>query len=173
MSKNVGKIFEEQWKNSTPEYALLYRIPDAATSFSGQDNLRFSRRNPFDYLLWDSCRHRLYALELKTVAGKSISFERHKEDKGEIHYYQIDGLSTWNKYDGITCGFVIEFRALERTLFIDIEEFQKLIKLIDKKSFNINDLDTNEIRYIIVGQTKLKTRFKYHVDDFLKLNLGG
>lgn len=49
MAKNVGKIFEEQWKKSTPDYALLYRLPDAAQSFGGSNKLRFSSKNPFDF----------------------------------------------------------------------------------------------------------------------------
>ena len=71
---NIGKVFEEQIKKSVPDYALLYRLPDAAQSFGGSNTLRFSRKNPFDFLLWDSKRHILYALEMKTVSGKSISF---------------------------------------------------------------------------------------------------
>jgi hypothetical protein len=119
--KNVGKLFESQFKLSVPDYALLYRLPDPAQSFGGGNKLRFSAKPPFDYLLWDSKRHILYALELKTVKDKSISFEREKGEHGEIHYSQIKGLNNWNKYDGIVCGFVIEFREIETTVFIEIE----------------------------------------------------
>ena len=72
MAQNIGKVFEEQLKKSIPSYALLYRVPDSAQSFSG-GNLRFSRKNPFDFLLWDSLKHKLYALEVKTVKGKSCN----------------------------------------------------------------------------------------------------
>ena len=89
--------------------------------------MRFSAKNPFDFLLWDSKRHILYALEAKTVSGKSISFERDKEDKGVIHIHQINGLNSWNKYDGITCGLLIEFRELEKTIFLDIEDMNQVM----------------------------------------------
>ena len=167
MANNVGKIFESQIKKSVPDYALLYRLPDSAQSFGG-GNLRFSNRNPFDFLLWDSIKHKLYALEMKTVAGKSISFERSKEEKKEIHYHQIKGLNDWNRYDGITCGFIIEFRQIEKTVFIEIAEFNKLIDKIPKKSFNFDDLNEYQIRYLIVEQRKARTRYIYNIDKFLQ-----
>lgn len=167
MAKNVGKVFEEQWKKSTPDYALLYRLPDAAQSFGGSSKLRFSSKNPFDYLLWDSKRRILFALELKTVSGTSISFERDKDEEKEIHFHQIQGLNQWNKYDGIVCGFIIEFRKIAKTVFIDIEQFNRIIELIPKKSFNYNDLGTYKIEHTIISQKKARTRYTYGVDEFL------
>ena len=164
---SVGKLFEVQIKKSVPDYALLYRLPDAAQSFGG-GNLRFSRKNPFDFLLWDANKHILYALELKTVAGKSISFERDKQEKGEIHYHQIKGLESWAAYDGIVAGFVIEFRKIGKTVFIDILEFNKLIEQIDKKSFNFDDLDKYKIKYLVIEQRKARTRYLYDIDKFLR-----
>ncbi len=166
--KNVGKQFEAQIKASTPEYALLYRLPDSAQSFGGSNKLRFSNKPPFDFLLWDSLRHKLYALETKTVQGKSISFERSKDEHAEIHYHQICGLNNWNKYDGVTCGFIIEFRALEKTVFIEIEEMNKLISLTSKRSFNYNDLNELGILYVLIGQKKARTRYTYDLDEFLR-----
>lgn len=170
MSKNIGKVLEAQWKASVPDYTLLYRLPDSAQSFGGSNSLRFSSKTPFDFLMWDSNRHKLYALEMKTVGGKSISFERNKGDQGLIHYHQIEGLNKWNRFDGITCGFIIEFRKIEKTIFLEIDEMNKLIATLSKKSFNFDDLDTYKIQYIIIGQTKVRTRYKYDVDSFLKNN---
>lgn len=168
MAKNVGKIFETQWKNSAPTYALIYRLPDAATSFGSNTNIRFSRKNPFDYLMFDSRNRLLYALELKSVSGKSISFERSKEDHGVIHYWQIEGLAEWNQFDGVIGGFVIEFRDVEQTIFIDIESFKELTQIIPKKSFTLHDLDTYGITFYPIIQTKRRTRFSYDIDLFLQ-----
>lgn len=168
MANNVGKRFEADFKKSVPPYALLYRLPDSAQAFGGNNNLRFSKKNPFDFLMWDSKKHILYALELKTVAGKSISFERKKEEKGEIHFHQIEGLNKWNNYDGIVCGFIIEFRKIEKTVFINIEDFNKLISVIPKKSFNFDDLNEYRINYTVVGQAKARTRYTYMIDEFLE-----
>lgn len=164
---NIGKLFEFQLKKSTPSYALLYRLSDSAQSFGGGNVLRFSNKNPFDFLLWDSIGKTLFALEAKTVKNKSITFERNKDDKGIIHYHQIKGLNEWNEYDGIIAGFVIEFRALEKTIFINIDDFNKLITTITKKSFTLKDLDDNNISYFVIPQTKKRTRFTYDLDYFI------
>lgn len=164
---NIGKLFEQQLKISTPSYSLLYRLPDAAQSFGKSNNLRFSSKNPFDFLLWDSEGHILYAIEAKTVSKKSISFERDKKDSKVIHLHQIEGLNEWNKYSGIVCGFIIEFRELEKTIFLEISEFNKLMNIIPKKSFTINDLENNKIAYFVINQKKARTRYKYDLDTFL------
>lgn len=167
---NQGKIFEVQWKKSVPNYALLYRIPDSAQAYNRNQGLRFSPKNPFDFILWDSQKHILYALEMKTVGGISISFERDKSERGEIHYHQIEGLNSWNKYNGIVAGFVIEFRQIEKTVFIEISEFNKLVETVNKKSFNINDLDKNNISYFVIPQKRAVTRYTYDIDYFLSNN---
>lgn len=164
---NQGKRFENDIKESVPEHILLYRLNDAAQSFGRSGDLRFSLKNPFDYIMWDSNNRHLYALELKTVSGKSISFEREKEDKGIIHYHQILGLNKWNEYNGVICGFVIFFREIEKTVFIEISDFNELISVIDKKSFSFDDLDKHKIRNIIIPQTKKRTRYKYDILDFI------
>lgn len=164
---NQGKIFESQIAKSVPDYALLYRLHDSAQSFGKSSNLRFSSKNPFDFILWDSRKHILYALELKTVKNKSVSFERTKDDNGVIHLHQIDGLLKWDRYDGIKCGFIIEFRELETTCFIEIKEFKKLIDKISKKSFHYDDLLANNIEYTVIKQKKARTRYSYDIDEFL------
>lgn len=166
--KSTGKLFEESFKKSIPDYALLYRLPDSAQVFNKNNNLRFSRKNPFDFLLWDSKRHILYALELKSVKGKSISFERAKGECGEIHFHQIKGLTAWNKYNGIVCGFIIEFREIETTVFIDIDSFNVLMTRLNKKSFNYYDLIKEKMPFIIIPQEKKRTRYSYDVDVLLK-----
>lgn len=167
MANNIGKRFEADFKKSVPPYALLYRLPDSAQAFGGSGNLRFSRKNPFDFLLWDSNSHILFALEMKTVGSKFISFEREKNEKGIIHYHQIKGLNEWNKYDGIICGFIIEFRKLEKTIFLEIQQFNKLVNSIEKKSFTLNDLENNQINYYTITQKKLRTRYTYDLNSFL------
>lgn len=165
--KNIGKQFERNIQSSVPEYALMHRLPDSAQSFGGASKLRFSRKSPFDFILWDSSKHFLYALELKTVAGKSISFERSKEDSGEIHYHQIVGLREWSKYNGIIAGFIIEFRQIEETIFLAINDFDTLIGLIDKKSFNVSDIENFNIPHFVIKQEKMRTNYKYDIESLL------
>lgn len=164
---NPGKVFEMQVGKSVPNYALLYRLHDSAQSFGGSSKLRFSSKNPFDFILWDSKRHILYALELKTVKEKSISFERQNGDDGNIHLHQIEGLMEWSRYDGIICGFIIEFRELETTFFIRVNDLKELMDKIPKKSFNMNDLCEHKIPHIIIPQKIARTRYTYDLDSFL------
>lgn len=170
MSKNEGKVFEQDFAKSMPNYALLYRLPDSAQVFGGSNNLRFSRKNPFDFLLWDSKRKTLYALELKTVSKQSISFERDKNEKGEIHCHQVQGLNTWNKYDGITCGFILEFRGIATTVFLDIESYNTLVTQIDKKSFSYQDICVSGLPYFVIPQVIKKTHYSYDIETFLSRN---
>lgn len=164
---NIGKKFERCIQKSVPDYVLTYRLPDSAQSFGKTKGLRFSNKSPFDFIFWDSKNRVLYALELKTVSEHSISFERDKEESGNIHFHQIEGLRTWNKYDGIVCGFIIEFRDLEYTFFISIGEFDRLISKIDKKSFNLKDLEENGIEIIKIPQEKVITNYRYDLSVLL------
>lgn len=167
MAKNIGKIFEHDFSRCIPDYVAVLRIPDSAQSFN-RTALRFSIRNPFDYLMWNSKTSTLYALELKTVKGKSISFERSKEDNGEIHLHQIQGLEKLDKFSGIVAGFIIEFREVPLTIFLPISEFIRLQNETSKKSFNIKDLSDNHIDYSTIPQTLIKTHYRYDVETFLK-----
>ena len=165
MPRNVGKIFEDEIKNSIPDYVLLCRLPDAAQSFARNEKLRFSRRNPFDFIMWDSEHKRLFAIEAKTVAGKSISFERNEKESGVIHYYQVCGLEMWNRFSGIEAGFIIQFRSLEETIFLRIDDYNKMIKQTTKKSFRLDELKQNEIHFFNITQKKKRTRYTYDLDD--------
>ena len=166
---NEGKRFEVALKESIPDYAMFYRLPDAPQYFGGADKLRFSWKNPFDFFLFDAPRGRLFGIEAKTVGGKSISFERNKDDCGKIHYHQIRGLNEYNKFENAIFGFVIEFRAIETTVFLSIDSFNKLVSTITKKSFNFDDLKNSGLPYFIIPQTKKRTQYTYDIDNFLSL----
>jgi len=165
---NVGKKFESQFQKSVPKHVLCVRMPDSAQTFGGcKSGIRFTNKSPFDFQLYDPCGI-LYGLELKTVRGNSISFERTKEEKGEIHFHQIQALKKWDEYGGIVAGFIIEFRKQPLTVFIEIKEFLKLLDYVkDKKSFHLTDLEDSKIDYIIIPQTLLRSNYKYDVSYLL------
>ena len=169
MARGPGKIFENNFEKSAPSYVKAYRIPDPPQSFNRTNKLRFSRKNPFDYFLWDSKHHLLYALELKTVSGKSINFERTKDEKKSdgIHYHQAMGLQEWNKYEGMVCGFVIEFRGEEKTVFLGIDDYFELIKYVGKKSFCFRDLDDYDIPYVMIPQKIIRVNYRYDIEPLL------
>ena len=124
-----------------PKDVLYYRLNDSAQSFGGTSNLRFSLKNPCDYFLYKSPT--LFALELKTVATTSISFERGKDEKGVIHCHQIEGLRQFAEHKGVIAGFLLNFRhkdGSEICYFLHIKDFDRMVDEIPKKSFNESDL---------------------------------
>ena len=166
--RNIGKKFEDNFKKSIPDDIMQYRLPDAAQSFAPSSGLRFSNKNPCDCFMY--YYPTLFTLELKSVSTTSISFERTKEDKGKvIHYHQIEGLRKFAKYKGIISGFVINFRHKDDTetcYFLHINDFDRLIDSIDKKSFNEKNLQ--QFNPIIIENTKLKVNYRYSVRKFIE-----
>lgn len=165
ISKSVGKVFEENWKKSVPGNIWIYRPPDAAQSFNQSSNLRFSSKSPCDYMMFDG--NHFFCLELKSVAGKSISFERDKKDKGVIHYHQIEYLKSCLNFKNVIPGLIIDFRGADNTWFLHIKEWDGLINSISKKSFSESDL----IFYshpILISKKKLKVNYRYDVDKFIQ-----
>lgn len=108
-----------------------------------------------------------FCLELKTVSGKSISFERTKKDKGEIHYHQIEYLKNCSQYQNIIPGLIIDFRGTNNTWFLHINEWDELINSISKKSFNENDL-LSYTHPISISKEKLRVNYKYDVGKFIQ-----
>jgi len=164
IGKSVGKVFEDNWKKSVPGNIWIHRPPDAAQSFNQSSNLRFSQKSPCDYMMFDG--YHFFCLELKSVAGKSISFERTKKDKGEIHYHQIEYLKSCSQYKNVIPGLIIDFRGTNNTWFLNIKEWDDLINSISKKSFNESDL----ISYshpILISKKKLKVNYRYNIQRFI------
>lgn len=164
--KNIGKILEQNWKASCPDYLFVYRPPDAAQSFDMSSKLRFSQHSLCDYIMFDGNRNTLWTLELKSVAGISISFERNKTDKGVIHYYQIESLKKTSMHKNLCSGFILDFRGSDNTYFLPISQWDKLVNSIAKKSFNEMDL-LNYTNPILVHKKKLKVNYRYDIERFL------
>lgn len=172
MARSVGKQFEDNFKASVPKHMLSYRPPDSAQGFDiGTSNkLRFSRHSPCDLMVFDGTRNLFLTLELKTFQG-SCSFERDKNEKGIIHYYQIEKLKEFANYKRVISGFVLDFRSADHTYFLNINDWDNLISHIEKKSFNEQDL----LEYaspILIEKEKLKVNYRYDVELLLsKLNI--
>ena len=172
MARSVGKQFEDNFKKSVPNYALSYRPPDSAQGFDvgASDKLRFSRHSPCDLMVFDGTRNLFLTLELKTFQG-SCSFERDKNEKGIVHYYQIEKLKEFANYKRVISGLVLDFRSTGNTYFLNINDWDNLISHIEKKSFNEQDL----LEYaspILIEKEKLKVNYRYDVELLLsKLNI--
>ena len=164
ISKNIGKVFEQNWKNSIPDNVFYYRPPDSAQSFGSNSNLRFSAKSPCDCFMFNG--KVLYTLELKSVGTTSISFERTKEDKGVVHKHQIDNLLKFSTYENVVSGLILDFRLSDITYFCMIEEFVNMVNNLDKKSFNEKDL-FEWCNPIEIEKEKLKVNYRYNVKKFL------
>lgn len=173
--KNKGKIFEESIRNSiNKEKQLLIRLNDQPQSFA--NTAKFSLKNPFDYILYNTIDGKLWCLELKSTSGKSISFEDINSDKEEqkmIHKHQIKSLLEYSKYNGVIAGFLFNFRhfegepnAIEMTYFMEINDFQKMCEKINKKSFNEVDAVLNGA--VKVHGAKKRTRYTWDVGLLLE-----
>lgn len=165
ISNSIGKVFEENWRKSCPDHIFIYRPPDAAQSFNPSSTLRFSNKSPCDYFMFNG--KYLFCLELKTVKGTSISFENSKSDKGVIHYYQIDTLKKFSKYENIIAGLVLDFRKSDNTYFLNINEWDNLVSNIIKKSFNEKDL-TKYSNPILIEKRKLKVNYRYDIEKLFQ-----
>lgn len=165
ISKNVGKIFEQNWKKSIPDNIFYYRPPDSAQSFGTNQNLRFSAKSPCDCFIFDG--DFLYTMELKSAGTKSMSFEREKSDKGIIHKHQIDNLQKFSSYKNVISGFIFDFRLSDKTYFCHINDFLNMIDKLDKKSFNETDL-MKWCNPITINKRKLRVNYRYDVNTFLQ-----
>lgn len=143
---------------------FIHRPPDAAQSFEKNPSLRFGRKSTCDYIMYNG--ENLFCVELKTVAGNSISFERNNKEKGIIHYYQIEYLKKASICLNTIAGLVIDFRKSDHTYFLNIIEWDVLINSITKKSFNEADL-LKFTHPILINKEKLRVNYRYDIIRFM------
>ena len=171
MAKNVGKVFEESIKKSMPDHILLIRLNDSPQAFKQSKLTRFTPKNPFDYICFNTQTKKLFCLELKSTSNKYMGFEdinsNEKQNK-MIHKHQIEGLLKCSTYQNVVAGFLFNFRLddNELTYFMEINQFQKMCDSINKKSFNILDA-------VLYGAKKIdgfkkRTRWYWNLDEFFE-----
>lgn len=79
---------------------------------------------------------------------------------------QIKGLLDASSHN-LIAGLLINFRNNKNdTFFITIDKFVDMMKSLNKKSFNIKDLESNNATRII--SYKKRTRYRYDIDSFIK-----
>lgn len=176
--KNSGKIFEDDFKSSIPDYCFYHRLKDPPQSFNqSKNNLRFSLKNPCDAMIFDTKNRKFYTLELKTTKNSSISFEdiniKEKQQNKMIHKHQIESLLKFSKYNHVISGFIFNFRNEKNntqvTYFQNINNFINMINSINKKSFNQKDL--SRFSSIIITGEKKRIRYKWDLDMCIFTNI--
>lgn len=169
--KNAGKVFEEDFKRSVPEYCYLQRLNDSAQAMQTKSSLRFSLRNPCDFIMFDTKERVLYALELKSTKSKSISFETIDGEKTckMIHRHQILGLMNIAKYNNTRAGFILNYRKndCQKCYYLSIQNFRKMSESINKLSFTEADL----LLYggIELDGHKMRTHYKWELTNLLSM----
>lgn len=170
MIKSPGKIFEEDFSRSVPSYCLIHRLKDSAQSYNNSNATRFTWDNPCDFFVFDGSI--LYCFELKSTKSKSMSYQIDKNDVSSrmIKYHQIESLTKFSKYENVLAGLVLNFRDekndSQRTYFIDIKNFNKMIDSIGKRSVNEIDILLNGA--IKIQGNKKRTRYSWDIDAFLE-----
>ena len=147
-SKGIGKIFEEEIKKSFPEDFYVERYKDDTAGFYGVSN-------PADYRLYKYPY--TFLLELKTHKGKSIPLDK-------IRDTQIKGMYTASQYKGIYAGFLINYRDLEETYYITVQDMVAYIASTERKSIPVEWCRENGVR---VEQEKKRVRYSYNLRSWL------
>ena len=172
MSVNVGKQFEKDFSSSIPSYCYVHRLRDTAQSYNNSRNTKFTWDNECDYFIWDSNKQIFYAIECKTTKYKSMSVQLNEEDKSKkmIKHHQIESLTKISEFDGAKAGLFLNFRddknETERTYFMNIIDFNKMMKKINKVSLNEMDILLNN--GIKISGKKKRVHFKWNLDEFFK-----
>ena len=158
ISQNKGKIFESDFKKSVPETCWVYRLRDNAASFADGSKTRFTSKNICDFIMFDDISQTLFLFELKSTQGTSIPFSMIRDNQ----YKDLLKASDHNLIAGLICNFRNDDND---TLFIDIKNFRDLKKNINKKSFNIKDL--NEYGAIQIDTNIIKVHYSYDIHKLI------
>jgi recombination protein U len=148
MAKNVGKVFEQDFKKSIPPDYFHYRLKDDTSGYSGVNN-------PCDFMIYKAPH--LFMLELKSCKGKSIPLDRLREN-------QVKGLYKSYLNHAIYGGFVINFRDLEETYFLSVYEVVRFINEGGRKSLPVEFCRKYGSR---IEQTLKRTRYSYDLGAWL------
>lgn len=175
--KNSGKVFEECFRKSVPDFCLVHRLKDSAQSFNQSNLTKFAWDNPCDFFIFDSINCILYCLELKSTKYKSMSFEKIEDKNSQkkmIHAHQIKSLMKFGGYDNVFSGFVFNFRdeknQMERTYIQNINDFMRMCRNINKQSFNEMDLILYKAKKI--NGTKKRVNYKWNLEECFNV-IGG
>lgn len=158
--KNTGKIFEDNWKASIPDYAFYYRFRDSATGWSNNGMTRFTITNIADCLIQDNFG--LHLIELKSIKGKAIPLAKIIGNKAKEK--QIKDLYNASAYNNVYCNIVVFFSDLERCFSITIDKFNDFIENETRKSIPVDWFEENGTE---IKVRKLKTNYRFDIDSWL------
>lgn len=147
--KNMGKVFEKEFKESVPADCFLERYKDDTSGFYGVSNPADFRLYKFPVLI---------LLELKTHKGKSLPLAKIRES-------QLKGMIKAVNYLGVYGGYMVNFRDLEETYFLSVGYVENFVKAGERKSIPIEFFRDHGIR---IPAEKKRTLYRYNLSSWLK-----
>jgi len=152
-TNKLEKAFDLGFKKFLKDYYFLFNQPDIPPLFASK--LRFKPKQTVDRILLSRTRN--IALELKKSKQKLISFSRFQD-------HQIEELEEFKQKAGESY-FLVSLHQFTMIVLIDIDQFKILRQNINKKSFNVDDVQT--IDHQIIDAKKLRTNYRLDL-RFLK-----
>lgn len=166
MATNEGKKFEADFQKSVKlANYFIYRLRDGTASFERHEKaenskVRFQATNICDFIAY--IKGNMYLLELKSVGNKSFAFSLIRENQNKS-LSEID-------YKGVFAGYLINFRSDEKTYYIPVKSMKIIEDTVEKKSFNISDIEEKyKDIVILISQTKKRTRYTYNIDNLKEI----
>ena len=148
MAKSIGKVFEEEIKSSFPPDFYIERYKDDTAGFKGV-------ANPADYRLYKYPY--TFLLELKTHKGKSIPLEKIRDN-------QLKGMYKSVLYKGIFAGFLLNYRDLEETYYVAVQDLITFITSTERKSIPVEWCREYGTK---IDQKKKIVRYTYDLSKWL------
>lgn len=165
---NQGKKFEQEIRDSVPDYMWYYRIPDTSNSFSGGMGSRFTNQSRYDCLMWNMTNGHLFGFELKSTQSNSIPFadreipETYERMKKEIKEYKDN------------CPFnltVHQEQVLER-MNTNLKKQKKKLSVPSIKYHQIHNLEEDSKSGLVCGFMfqfrESNIAYFLNINDFLK-----
>lgn len=161
--KNLGKIFEQNFRKSVPinDKTFYYRLKDSASSYyGGNENLRFSQNNiadAFMFYVGDMFSY-LFILEFKNHKGKSLPINCIRDN-------QLKEMTEASKKTGVRPILIVFFSDIEKCYALDIEDVDNFIKSNDRKSIPLEYFEQNAKEIEVI---KLRSNYRYNIEKWLK-----
>lgn len=158
--RNKGYILQDNIKKSCEKQDILfYRFKDSPFSFANSDKTKFTTNNICDCMMF--LANKLLFVELKSTKGKSFSFTEHSlrqlNDINKI-IHNKQGLRRFGVYG---C-FIIEFREIEETYFIQVQDILKYLNENNTKTINIQKYIKNN-KFIKIEQKLLRKNYNFDI----------
>lgn len=154
MTKNIGKIFEDEIKISISKDHWYYRFKDGTAAYNKDienKKVRFQAKNICDCQVM--AKDKLFLLELKNTKGSSLPLSNIKSN-------QLEGLSGIN-HKNIKSYFIICFRDKEKCYGVQAFKVKEFIEVEERKSIPMVWCKENGIE---VPMIKKKVRYRYDLD---------